>query len=417
MDTSTSNLLEVVSGGTETRSSRAFIDKILHAVRLHLGMDVAFVSRFRNNERVFTHVDSVSSGPLKQGDVMPLEDGYCSRITRGELPELMADTSMISGAQALPETANVPIGAHIGVPICLENGRLYGTFCCFSYKPDLTLSERDLEIVRVFAELIADKIDSELTLTDKLDEKEARIRRIIEANQPIVFYQPIYSLDDMRITGWESLSRFRCEPVRSPDVWFQEAAEVGLGKVLELCAIRTALKGLTSLPANTYVSFNCSAETMLDGELIHLLDPVPLDRVVLEITEHDVVADYEAIVKALAPLRKRGMRLAIDDAGAGYSSLQHILELDPDLIKLDMSLVREIDKDSRRRALASALIAFARETNTFIVAEGVETPEELAALRALGADKGQGNLLSRAVNLEEACQLPGRSSQGGLTFR
>jgi EAL domain-containing protein (putative c-di-GMP-specific phosphodiesterase class I) len=417
MDTSTNSLLEVVSVAPTENTGKAFIDKIVHAVRVHLGMDVAFVSRFRQHERVFTHVDSVDGSALKQGDVMALDQGYCNRIVCGELPELIPDTSSVQAAAGIAETQNVPIGAHIGVPIRLQGGRLYGTFCCFRRNSDHTLGQRDLEIVRLFAELIADKIDSDLAATDRLDEKEARIRRIIAANQPIVFYQPIYSLEGMRVSGWESLSRFRCEPVRSPDLWFQEADEVGLGRVLELCAIRTALAGLDQLPDSTYVAFNCSAETILDGELGHVLARAPLERVVLEITEHAVVQDYESIVSALEPFRKKGMRLAIDDAGAGYSSLRHILRLDPDLIKLDMSLVRDIDKDSRRRALASALIAFGRETGCSIIAEGVETPEELMVLRSLGADKAQGNLLSRAISLDDACRLPAQAGQACLATK
>ncbi|WP_462378872.1 sensor domain-containing phosphodiesterase [Pseudomonas sp. Marseille-QA0892] len=411
MDSSTSNFLEVVSVAPEVTVS-TFIDKIVRAVRTHLGMDVAFVSRFRNEDRIFTHVDCEGPAILKRGDTMPLDEGYCQRIACGHLPELIPDTGALQSALAVPETQSVPIGAHVGVPIMLQNGRLYGTFCCFSAEADLSLSQRDLEIVKLFAELIADKIDSEMATVDRLEEKEGRIRRIIAMNQPVVFYQPIYELDSMTISGWESLSRFRCEPVRSPDLWFQEAAEVGLGRVLEICAIRTAILGLGVLPGDSYIAFNCSSETILDGELTSVLSGISLERVVLEITEHAVVQDYEAILQALRPLRDRGMKLAIDDAGAGYSSLRHILRLEPDLIKLDMSLVRDIDKDSRRRALASALIAFARETGSSIVAEGVETSEELAALRSLGADKAQGNLLSRAISLDDARRLPLRSAHG-----
>lgn len=411
MDSTTSNLLEVVSVAPEVTVSR-FIDKIVSAVRAHLGMDVAFVSKFRAEDRIFMHVDCNGQASLKRGDTMPLDAGYCQRIVCGELPELISDTRDLESAMAVPETHAVPIGAHVGVPILLQDGRLYGTFCCFSAKPDPSLGNRDLEIVKLFAELIADKIDSEMATVDRHDEKERRIRRIIAMNQPAVFYQPIYELHSMTVSGWESLSRFRCEPVRSPDLWFQEAAEVGLGRVLELCAIRTAILGLDVLPTDTYIAFNCSSETILDGELTSVLSDTPLERVVLEITEHAVVQDYEAILQALRPLRDRGMKLAIDDAGAGYSSLRHILRLEPDLIKLDMSLVRDIDKDSRRRALASALIAFARETGCSIVAEGVETAEELATLRTLGADKAQGNLLSRAISLDEARRLPLRSVHG-----
>jgi EAL domain-containing protein (putative c-di-GMP-specific phosphodiesterase class I) len=104
-------------------------------------------------------------------------------------------------------------------------------------------------------------------------------------------------------------------------------------------------------------------------------------------------------------LRERGVRLAIDDAGAGYSSLRHILQLRPDLIKLDMSLTRNICIDPARKALAAAMVNFARDTGSQIIAEGVETASEFATLRALGAEKAQGYFLGRPLPLEDAAAL------------
>ena len=126
-----------------------------------------------------------------------------------------------------------------------------------------------------------------------------------------------------------------------------------------------------------------------------MLDGYPAQRLVLELTEHAVVQDYASLQVALHPLRQRGVRVAIDDAGAGYASMRHILQVRPDIIKLDMSLTRGIDQDFQRRAMASALIAFARETGSVIVAEGVETEAELAQLKRLGAANAQGFLLGR----------------------
>ncbi|MDP8913144.1 MAG: EAL domain-containing protein [Pseudomonadota bacterium] len=117
---------------------------------------------------------------------------------------------------------------------------------------------------------------------------------------------------------------------------------------------------------------------------------VPLDRLILEITEHETVAHYSRLNRALDPMRSQGLRVAVDDMGAGYSSLRHILQIRPDLIKLDMSLCSGIDKDPARRALASALISFSREIDSQLVAEGVETEEERDVLRSLGVNLVQG---------------------------
>jgi EAL domain-containing protein (putative c-di-GMP-specific phosphodiesterase class I) len=128
---------------------------------------------------------------------------------------------------------------------------------------------------------------------------------------------------------------------------------------------------------------------------------------VLEVTEHAQVPDYDALRQALAPLRAAGAKLAIDDAGAGYSSLQHILQLRPDIIKLDMGLTRSVDRDPAKRALAAALCHFARETGCQIVAEGIETEAEFTTLESLGVAKGQGYLLGRPGDLATAREMVG----------
>jgi EAL domain-containing protein (putative c-di-GMP-specific phosphodiesterase class I) len=127
----------------------------------------------------------------------------------------------------------------------------------------------------------------------------------------------------------------------------------------------------------------------------------------LEITEHDVIEEYLNIDEVLRVLRKRGVRIAVDDAGAGYASFRHILKLAPDLIKLDTSITRGIDGNRAGRALASALIRFAQETGSAIVAEGVETAAELRTLRVLGVTSVQGYLLGRPAPLEDAVLLCG----------
>ena len=134
-------------------------------------------------------------------------------------------------------------------------------------------------------------------------------------------------------------------------------------------------------------------------------------RVVLEITEHTDVEDYDRLLRALQPLRQRGLKVAVDDTGAGYASLRHILNLRPDFIKLDMDLIRHIDLDPARRALASALIAFARDTDSCIIAEGIETASEFATLRSLGVEQAQGYFLGRPMPLEQALQSIARVEQ------
>ena len=210
-------------------------------------------------------------------------------------------------------------------------------------------------------------------------------------------FQPICQLSDGRVTGVEALSRFATAPVRSPDQWFTEAAEVGLAESLELIAIRKAVLAASALPSDLTVSLNVSPAVAIAGHLGEALEDFDPLRTIVEVTEHHIIADYTTLIDALAPLRERGVRIAIDDAGAGYSSLRHVLMLRPDIIKFDISITRGVDNDPMRRAMAAALAEFARHTGTKIVAEGIETPAELEVLRALGVDKGQGYLFGRPV--------------------
>ncbi|MEC5325818.1 EAL domain-containing protein [Aurantimonas sp. A3-2-R12] len=194
-------------------------------------------------------------------------------------------------------------------------------------------------------------------------------------------------------------------PVRAPDLWFAEAAEVGRQVELELLAIRLALQELSDLPTDIYVALNVSPDTILSGQLPAALEGMAPEQIVLEITEHTSVEDYAFLTRALQPLRQRGLRIAVDDAGAGYASLRHVLQLKPEMIKLDVTLTRNIDEDLARRALASALIAFAKETGSLIIAEGVEAASELAVLRRLGAHQAQGHVFSKPMSLAELLDL------------
>ena len=154
-----------------------------------------------------------------------------------------------------------------------------------------------------------------------------------------------------------------------------------------------AVKALPEIDG--FLTLNASPATIPTPDFNRLIRGLPIDRVVVEITEHEAVEDYETITSVLKPLRQDGLRVAIDDAGAGFASMQHILAIVPDFIKLDISLVRGIDRHRARQALAASLAAFARKTDATLIAEGIETSEELCCLQDLDIDNGQGYYLSR----------------------
>ncbi|RYY31924.1 MAG: EAL domain-containing protein, partial [Sphingomonadales bacterium] len=203
--------------------------------------------------------------------------------------------------------------------------------------------------------------------------------------------------------GCEALARFADAGARPPSDWFNEAAEVGLGVELEIAAIVNVLAAMPFVPADHYISINASPETVLSGQLEPLLKAANRPGLVIELTEHARVDDYGALRTALDGLRQYA-RIAIDDVGAGYSSLRHIIALEPDILKLDMSLTRDVDTDPARRALAGAMVNFASRIDASIVAEGIERVEEADVLRELGVTYGQGYLFSRPMPLVAAQQ-------------
>ncbi|PSR17763.1 diguanylate phosphodiesterase [filamentous cyanobacterium CCP3] len=378
----------------------------LCAIRLHLDMEVAFVSEFSDGRRRFRYVDSsLENLPIAVGDSDPLEESYCQRVVDGRLPQLIQDATKIPAALEIAATTALPVGAHLSIPLRLSNGQIYGTFCCFSTRPNPSLGDRDLTLMQLFADFTARQIGRELEAMQVHQEMTQRVTSALESQAFTLVYQPIVRLADRKIIGFEALTRFRARPIRSPDVWFSEAAEVGYSEQLEMAAIARALESLAAIPKDIYLSLNVSPDNILNGAVERVLQHAPLHRIVLEVTEHDPIPDYSSFGERLAPLRDRGVRLAIDDAGAGYANFLHILQLSPDIIKLDISLIRNIDTDLTRRALTAALVGFAQQTSSYIVAEGVETPAELTALQQLQVNTAQGYLLGYPISLGETVAL------------
>ena len=389
-----------------TNSIEGSLQEILNVTRQHLGMDIAFISQFTNQKRLFKFVDANDDfTAIQVGDYDEIEETYCKKIVDGELTGIINDSALNPITKNLPVTQKLSIGSYLGVPITLSDGEVYGTLCCFKNQADPSLMERDLLLLQAFSDLSSKLIDNSLKASNKFNDMKLNIKAMLDSERLTVCYQPIYDVENDVIAGFESLSRFQSDPYRAPDIWFNEAAQVGLGEELELMAIKNALKGLNIIPQQSYISFNISPEYILNGSLERLLGDIPSNRIVLEVTEHAPVTNYHDFRNALEPLRQKGIRLAIDDAGAGYASLQHILELNPDIIKMDISLIRDIHLDAKRRALASALIAFAREINCAVMAEGVECKDELITLTKLGVNKVQGYFIGRPMPLADAAEL------------
>ncbi len=232
----------------------------------------------------------------------------------------------------------------------------------------------------------------------QLAARRGEIDRFLSGSGVTMVYQPIVDLRSRTVVGMEALARFHSLPLRPPNEWFATAVELELGVQLEMMAIESAMAALPRLPADVYLSVNCSPRAAISPEVAALING-SASRMVVEITEHEAIEDYAVLAAALEEPRARGVRVAIDDAGAGFASLRHTLLLRPDIVKVDTSLTRNIDRDRAKRALTSALVSFGEEVDVAIVAEGIETREELDELVALGVPFGQGFYLARPAPL------------------
>ena len=233
-----------------------------------------------------------------------------------------------------------------------------------------------------------------------LEHRQEVIRAMLADHAVGIVFQPIVDLRTGGEVGAEALARFEVPSVRSPAAWFSEAKAIGLGVELEMAAIRAALDQLDRLPSCLYLSLNASPDTIMASEFRAAVADVAAERVVLELTEHESIDDHLLFENAVNELRSNGVRLAVDDAGAGFSSFRRILNLHPDVIKLDIGLTRGIDADPARQALGKALLAFGLDAfDTVVVAEGVETEGEFSTLRRLGCRYGQGFYLGRPSRL------------------
>jgi diguanylate cyclase (GGDEF)-like protein len=228
-------------------------------------------------------------------------------------------------------------------------------------------------------------------VTDEQREDFADMIARPDAVRPV--FQPIVSLSSGEPVGFEALARFGGKPGLPPSWWFSQAHRFGLGASLEATAVRVALAA-PQRPGETYLSVNLSPSALASDEVRHEL-PADLAGVVIEITEEERVRDVDALQRHLDPLRARGARIAVDDAGEGYAGLQQVMRMRADIIKLDRALVADVHADPAKIALIGSLVHFARSTGASICAEGVETLDELRVLIHLGVAAGQGWVFAR----------------------
>jgi EAL domain-containing protein (putative c-di-GMP-specific phosphodiesterase class I) len=231
---------------------------------------------------------------------------------------------------------------------------------------------------------------------------EALERVLADPERVRPLFQPIVDLDRGVAIGYEMLARFVAPIEAAPPRWLAEADRRGLGSRLEALLVESGLSALEWVPDNCFLTINVSPRALGAPEVAAVLAArESLEGVVIEVTEQAVVDDYSHFDYVLRSLRAAGAAIAVDDAGAGYASLQHIVALRPQFVKLDASLVAGLDGDEAKLAVIESLGTFSSRIDAWMVAEGVERPEEVTALQRLRVPLGQGFRLGRPSSAME----------------
>lgn len=275
------------------------------------------------------------------------------------------------------------------------------------------LTER-LSALADFAAIAAAVLGPTFWRRAQFEQARGHIRLMIERRSFEAVFQQIVDLQSGEVLGHEALTRFADGP--PADQQFGSAGALGIGIELEIATLEAALEAAVALPRAAFLSVNVSAATVLAGEPLASMAKRHGGPLVLEITEHEAVTNYAELRAAVAALGP-DVRIAVDDAGAGFSSMRHILELRPNFVKIDRSLVAEIEQDPARQAFLGGLRQFADSVGCRLVAEGIETEAELATLRRLGMHVGQGYLLGRPVPVSELTDQTRRQSETSMAAR
>jgi EAL domain-containing protein (putative c-di-GMP-specific phosphodiesterase class I) len=375
--------------------AREEIGDMLEALRARLDMDVAFVSRqIGNTHRIFTHVAARGRAPLASGDHNANDNSLCWLVIQGKLPERVADTSLYENAACLPVVDQLNVRSHFSVPLRRRDGRVHGSLCCFSYRPRPDIEERDMQVLRSVAAIVSDQIEGRIELEERGEDAGREIARLMAEDDIAIIHQPIYDLTDWHLVGFECLMRQKANPDRSPLDLLDRARAAGKTMELELHVARKALATLDPAQPERFIAINVSPATLTSKALAALIPEGLESRLVIELNQQETAPQQSAVKDAIEAWKARAW-VAVNSVGAGFAGLQALVDLGPDIVKIDRDFLGGLASDQARRALVKALVQFAAETGVTLIAQGVETREDLQALRELGVRFAQGYILGK----------------------
>ncbi|MDT3445712.1 MULTISPECIES: EAL domain-containing protein [unclassified Pseudofrankia] len=394
------------------------VTELLDVLRHHLAMDVAVLSMWDGD----LLVTQVVSG---DGDSFGLAPGVTIRrgkdlgrkMEAGEVPTVVGDTHEDARMADSPLLRRLRARAYVTTCLTDTTGAPYGLLMALAHHPRPALQDRESRFLSEVADFIRDSLIDLRRIWEERSRVWHAICDLVDNEGPGIVYQPIRRMTTNAVVGIEALSRFParcCDRIRDPQGWFADAALVGLGAELELASIQRAITVLPHLPAGVKLAVNASPKTVTAGLVAIACDLPERDRLVVEVTEHENYTGCAEVMRAVDCLRDHGIHIAVDDAGAGYSDLEQLLRLRPDVVKLDCVITRGIDQDPARRAVAAGIVRLAEEIDGKVIAEGIETTAERDSAIGVGVHYGQGYLLGKPTpELAVACSVSPGVGEGG----
>ena len=225
------------------------------------------------------------------------------------------------------------------------------------------------------------------------------LKKILNQEMITPYFQPIYSMKTLRPIGLEALSRPPTSGlIDNAEFLFRTALILDMYSEVEMVCWKTAVAKWKQVINKEKLFLNCTPYFIESGRLnegfLSELDINP-SSIVLEITERTAIQKYDVFLKELNMLRESGMKIAVDDVGSGFASLDTVVEIRPDIVKIDRQLVRELHRDDLKYNIMQAIVSFCKKSNIMTVAEGIEEEKEFEAVQELGVDAVQGYLLAR----------------------
>lgn len=375
------------------------IRSVVQELREFLNMDMAYVSQFHGDMQTFLAVDFSREGEqigIYEGESTYLSKSFCKRVADGNLPNLIIDATLEPAVADIPETFEIPIKSFISAPIRMGDGKIFGSICCFSRSTCDWLTPQDASLLSLFSTFIARSFSVKTDALRSLFTRQQEMNDIIKSKRYQILYQPIFEYSTKSVIGFEALTRFQENKIsEDTEGVFKIASAFGMAPQLELEVFKAAYEQFAPASDDQFLSVNLSPQTVESKAFCTRFPTLPKHPLVLELTEHEAVENYASLNKKLDTLTRSGAKLAIDDVGSGYASFKHVVELNPEIIKIDANTIRGINEKKNKQGLIKAFVAYGSFTGTKIIAEGVETEAELDMLLSLGVKFFQGYLFSQ----------------------